>query len=51
MSSLGVNRTSKENTETVLARSSGGGIIHTLTPLVVVRDPQVVVVDAEYLGH
>jgi len=51
MGSLGANRTSKENTETVLVRGNGDGKIHMLTPLAVVRDPRVLVVDAEYLAH
>jgi len=51
MGSLSVNRTSKEDTETVLARGKDDGRIHILNPLAVVQDPPVIVVDAEYLDH
>jgi len=53
MSSLGVNRTSKENTEPVSTRvrANGEGIIRLANPITLVHDPRVIVVDALYLTH
>ena len=51
VSLLGVIRTSKENTELVLIRAGGVGILHILAPIASVHDPGVVVVDTEYLAH